>query len=82
MSRVKYVRHGHGWDNCPVMYTIVMNHTEHWNWVVEVFPADHVGAAVSDAIEWDIFSSWFAAKYYMWKKYKEYNVLVNNQGGF
>ena len=78
MSRVKYVRAGYGPES-PIMYTVIMNHTEHWNWIVEVFPADHVGAAVSDAIEWDIFSSWFAAKYYMWKKYKEYNKLVNER---
>ena len=78
MSRVKYVRAGHGPES-PIMYTVIMNHTEHWNWVVEVFPADHAGAAVSDAIEWDIFSSWFAAKCYMWKKYREYSRLVNER---
>ena len=78
MSRVKYVRAGHGPES-PIMYTVIMNHTEHWNWIVEVFPADHVGAAVSDAIEWDIFSSWFAAKYYMWKKYREYDKLINER---
>ena len=78
MSRVKYVRAGHGPES-PIMYTVIMNHTEHWNWVVEVFPADHAGAAVSDAIEWDIFSSWFAAKYYMWKKYREYCEITNNR---
>ena len=77
MGRVKYVRFGKGWDNCPVMYTIVMNHTKLHNWVVEVFPADHMGAAVSDALEWDIFGDWFSAKRYMRKKYKEYNKLVN-----
>ena len=78
MSRVKYVRAGHGPES-PIMYTVIMNNTEHWNWIVEVFPADHVGAAVSDAIEWDIFSSWFAAKYYMWKKYREYDKLINER---
>ena len=78
MSRVKYVRAGHGPES-PIMYTVIMNHTEHWNWTVEVFPADHAGAAVSDAIEWDIFSSWFAARRYMQKKYKEYNKLVNER---
>ena len=78
MSRVKYVRAGHGPES-PIMYTVIMNHTEHWNWVVEVFPADHAGAAVSDAIEWDIFSSWFAAKCYMWKKYREYCEITNNR---
>ena len=78
MSRVKYVRAGHGPES-PIIYTVIMNHTEHWNWVVEVFPADHVGAAVSDAIEWDIFSSWFSAKCYMWKKYREYSRLVNER---
>ena len=77
-SKVKYVRHGHGPDG-PVMYVIIMNHTEHGNWKVEVSPSDHRGSPVSDALEWDIFPGYWSARSYMNRKYKEYSELVNRR---
>lgn len=77
-SKVKYVRHGHGSDG-PVMYVIIMNRTEHGSWKVEVCPSDHCGSPVSDALEWDIFPSWWAARCYMGRKYKEYFRVVNER---
>ena len=79
MSRTKYVRCGKGWNNCPIMYTIVMNQNYYYGWLVEVFHADSSGSAVSDALEWCAFGNWFGAKCYMWKKYKEYTALVNRR---
>lgn len=75
-SKVKYVRHGR-WFDGPVMYVIIMNHTERGSWKVEICPSDHHGTLVSDALEWDIFPDWWAARSYMNQKYREYSKLVN-----
>ncbi len=77
-SKVRFVRAGHGPDS-PIMYVVIMNHTERGNWKVEVFPCDHTGSPVSDAIEWDIFPDWWNAKTYMNRKYKEYFEMVNRR---
>lgn len=75
-SKVKYVRHRHGPDS-PVIYVIIMNRTEYGNWKVEVCPCDHRGSPVSDALEWDIFSGYWPARFYMNRKYKEYFRMIN-----
>lgn len=77
-SKVRYVRHGHGPDS-PIMYVIIMNHTEHGSWKVEVCPSDHRGSPISDALEWDIFSGYWAARSYMSQKYKEYFRMFNER---
>ena len=77
-SKVRFVRAGHGPDS-PIMYVIIMNRTEHGNWKVETCPCDHQGSPVSDALEWDIFSGYWAARSYMNQKYKEYFELANRR---
>ena len=77
-SKVRFVRAGHGPDS-PIMYVIIMNRTEHGNWKVETCPCDHTGSPVSDPVFWDIFSSWFAARYCMDQQYKEWFDFVNRR---
>lgn len=74
---VKYVNYGH-----PIlgthMYLITMYKTGFSNYKVEVLPCDIHGNVVSDAVAWDLFDSWFMARRYVRKQYKEFYRYVNS----
>ena len=75
---VKYVNYGHPRTGTH-MYVITLFRTDRGSWLVEVLPCDTYGKAVSDAIAWDIFPSWFAAYSYLRKQYKIYYEYVNGR---
>lgn len=73
----KYVNYGNPrWG--IHMYVITMYKTEHGNYKVEVLPCDTCGHPVSDAVAWDIFCSWWDARKYVRKQYKEFYRYVND----
>lgn len=74
---VKYVNYGHPKYGIH-MYVITMYRTEHGNYKVEVLPCDTNGQAVSDAVAWDMFYSWWDARKYVRKQYKEFYEYVNS----
>lgn len=74
----KYVNYGNPrWG--VHMYVITMYKTEHGNYKVEVLPCDTCGHPVSDAVAWDIFCSWWSARKYVRKQYKEFYRYVNER---
>lgn len=73
---VKYVNYGHPKYGIH-MYVIVMYRTEHGNYKVEVSVCDNCGTPVSDPVAWDMFCSWWDARKYVRKQYKEFYRYVN-----
>ena len=74
---IKYVNYGH--PVCgPHMFVIVMFKTERGNYKVEVQPCDENGFIISDAVSWNIFPTWWDARRYVHKQYKEFYRYVNN----
>ncbi len=73
---IKYVNYGHPRYGIH-MYVITMYRTERGSYKVEVLPCDTYGSAVSDAVVWDIFPSWWDARKYVRKQYKEFYRYVN-----
>lgn len=72
----KYVNYGNPKHGIH-MYVITMFKTEHGSYKVEVLPCDTYGHPVSDTIAWDIFCSWWDARKYVRKQYKEFYRYVN-----
>ncbi len=75
---VKYVNYGHPKYGIH-MYVIVMNRTEHGNYKVEVSVCDNNGTPVSDPVVWDMFCSWWDARKYVRRQYKEFYRYVNDR---
>ena len=73
---VKYVRYRNPIDGIP-MYAITMFRTDRGNWKVEVSPCDENGWVISDPVACDMFPSWFEARIYVRKQYKEFYRYVN-----
>lgn len=59
------------------MYVITMFRTEHGSYKVEVLPCDIYGNPISDPVAWDIFPTWWGARKYARKQYKEFYRYVN-----
>lgn len=75
---IKYVNYGHPHYGTH-MYVITMYRTEHGNYKVEVLPCDTYSSAISDAVAWDIFLTWWDACKYVRKQYKEFYHYVNDK---
>ena len=75
---IKYVNYGHPRYGIH-MYVIVMNRTERGNYKVEVSVCDNTGVPVSDPVVWDLFTSWWDARKYVRKQYKEFYKYVNDK---
>lgn len=75
---IKHVSYGKSFSKKPI-YVISMFKTEHGNWKVEVSPCDINGFAVSDPVAWDMFPTWWDARKYVSKKYKEFYKYVNER---
>lgn len=75
---IKYVNYGHPRYGTH-MYIIVMNRTERGSYRVEVSVCDCAGAPVSDPVAWDIFPTWWDARKYVRKQYKEFYRYVNER---
>ena len=73
---IKYINYGSP-RNGVHMYIITMSRTPRRNYLVEVFPCDMFGIAVSDAVAWDVFPTWWEAQKYARKKYKEFYEYVS-----
>ena len=75
---IKYVNFGNPHTGIH-MYIITMYRTPLRNYRVEVIPCDIFGIAVSDAVEWDMFPTWWEARKHAKKKYKEFYSYVNER---
>ena len=75
---IKYVNYGHPRYGIH-MYIIVMNRTDRGNYKVEVSVCDNHGTPVQDPVAWDIFPSWWSARKYVRKQYKEFYRYVNGR---
>ena len=73
----RYVTYGQGKYDLKI-YVISMQRIAFRNWEVKVEPCDIYGDAVSDAIVWDSFGSWIAARRYFKCQYKEFDKYVND----
>lgn len=72
----KYVNYGSSKYGIH-MYVITMFRTEHGSYKVEVLPCDIYGNPISDPVAWDIFPTWWGARKYARKQYKEFYRYVN-----
>ncbi len=73
----KYITYGCG-KRGSKMYVVSMYRTPFKNWKVKVEPCDVYGSAVFDAVAWEIFDSWFAARRYFKQQYREFDKYVNS----
>ena len=74
----KIVRYGHPKYGIA-MYVITMYRTDRGSWKVEVLPCDNCGFPISDAVAWDMFCSWWDARKYVKKQYKEFYAYCNER---
>jgi hypothetical protein len=75
---VKYVNYGHSKYGIP-MYVITMYRIDHGSYKVEVSVCDNRGTPVSDPVVWDVLPTWWDARKYVRKQYKEFYRYVNER---